>query len=66
MFERVHLKQAFQYFDTDRTGYIEKNQLKEILKGCEKEEFQYILNELDKDGDQKVSEEEFVAYLAKY
>jgi hypothetical protein len=36
---------------------LEKNELREILKGCEKEEFDFILKKLDKDGDQKVSNE---------
>jgi hypothetical protein len=45
---------------------LEKNELREILKGCEKEEFDIILKELDKDGDQKVSKEEFVNYLVKF
>ena len=66
MFEEKHLKEAFNYFDGDKTGFIEKNQLKEILKGCEKKEFEYILKELDRDGDQKISKQEFVAYLAKF
>ena len=40
--------------------------MREILKGCEKEEFDFFLKELDKDGDQKVSKEEFVNYLVKF
>ena len=55
MFGVEHLKEAFNYFDVDKTGFLEKNELREILKGCEKEEFEFILKELDKDGDEKVS-----------
>lgn len=46
---------AFNYFDTDNNGFIEKKQLKNVLKGCDKKEFQFVLKDLDENGDDKIS-----------
>ena len=63
LFVRSALEQAFDYFDKGNTGYLE---LKEILKGSNKDEIEYYLNQIDTDHDHKISREEFVDYLTKY
>ena len=57
------LEEAFDYFDTDKTGYIEMNELASILSGSENEEIETLFKELDEDRDNKISKEEFIQYL---
>lgn len=32
-----YINQAFDFLDEDRTGYIEKEELVDLLEGCEEE-----------------------------
>ena len=36
LFIKEYLVEAFDYFDSDGTGYLEKAELHEVLEGCEK------------------------------
>lgn len=50
-----YINQAFDFLDEDRTGYIEKEELVDLLEGCQEEELYKILGEADFDGDNKIS-----------
>ncbi len=50
-----YINQAFDFLDEDRTGYIEKEELVDVLEGCQEEELYKILGEADFDGDNKIS-----------
>jgi Ca2+-binding EF-hand superfamily protein len=34
-----------------------------VLKGCDQEQVNKILNDIDENGDEKISREEFIAYI---
>ncbi|XP_076819619.1 calmodulin-like protein 6 [Clavelina lepadiformis] len=61
------LKQAFQVFDKDGSGYIEWNELKYVMQGAGEpltdEEVTVMMKEADKDGDGRIDYEEFVAMM---
>lgn len=57
------MNEAFDFFDEDRTGFVEKRELFDCLEGCEEEEIVRILKEADFNGDGKISREEFINYL---
>lgn len=64
LFQKRALEQAFDFFDRDKTGFLEVKELRELLGGdCDKEEMAKIMEELDGDGDRQVSKEEFMAKL---
>ena len=63
LFHREALTEAFQFFDRDGTGYLEKEEIEGILKGGDAEEVECVIKELDTDGDQRISKEEFIDYL---
>merc|ERR1719373_1145472 len=57
------LKATFRRFDRDGTGSIELKDLKELLgETFEGEEVENMMKEADKNGDGKISYEEFIAY----
>ncbi len=62
---KEYLEDAFDYFDVDGTGYLEHDELKELLDGCEKVEIENILKEIDSNRDQRISKDEFLNYLLK-
>lgn len=53
---------VFQKFDVDGTGYIEVEEIQEALK-IDRAKAQEMLNEMDANGDGKVSYEEFVMMM---
>ena len=65
LFMRDSLSEAFDFLDHDKTGFIEVKELKEILKGSEKAEIDFLVNEIDKDKDNRISRDEFIEYLLK-
>ena len=65
---RAELKQAFRLFDDDETGKITFKNLKRVAKelgeNMTDEEIQEMIDEADRDGDGKVSFEEFMTMMA--
>ncbi|OIW09941.1 hypothetical protein TanjilG_32090 [Lupinus angustifolius] len=63
-----HLCKAFEYFDKDKSGYITTEELEFALKkynmGDEKT-IKEIIAEVDKDNDERIDYEEFVAMMRK-
>ncbi len=57
------LIQAFKFYDLDRDGYLQRDEVLLLLEGCDNEEIEYLMNEMDTDKDKKVSLKEFLAYL---
>ena len=55
VYARESLMEVFDHFDKDHTGYLDKVELKELLKGSEAEEIEFFLRELDTDQDNKIS-----------
>eukprot|EP00341_Mesodinium_pulex_P009005 CAMPEP_0116951260 /NCGR_PEP_ID=MMETSP0467-20121206/40005_1 /TAXON_ID=283647 /ORGANISM="Mesodinium pulex, Strain SPMC105" /LENGTH=62 /DNA_ID=CAMNT_0004636255 /DNA_START=1221 /DNA_END=1409 /DNA_ORIENTATION=- len=54
---------AFQLFDADESGFIEREELKRLLGHNNEEAIDYILNSLDNNKDGKVSYEEFLGLM---
>lgn len=58
------LRQSFNMFDLDQSGFIDKKELKQVMSICLQEELSdedvtAIMNEVDKNGDGRISFEEF-------
>ncbi|CAH8655664.1 unnamed protein product [Dicrocoelium dendriticum] len=60
-------REAFEVFDTDNDGYITKTELGHVLKSigheCTDQEVEELLSEADRDGDGRVTYEEFEAMI---
>jgi len=55
-----NLIQAFEHFDTDGSGYITRDELKEALKGYGVvDNLEEILDQVDRDGNGMIDYEEF-------
>ena len=65
LWARNGLEEAFDYFDTDKTGFIERNELASILAGSANGEIEQLFSELDADRDNKISKKEFIQYLLR-
>ena len=63
IFVREAVDEAFDFFDKDKTGFIEREELMSLLKGTEMKEIEDLLVELDVDNDSRISREEFMRYL---
>ncbi len=59
------LREIFDYFDYSKNGYIDAMDIKELFENTDITDKQIhdILDEVDKNGDRKISFEEFVAVL---
>ena len=60
------LENLFNTFDTRQTGYLGKSELRHLCKGISltEDEFDTIFTELDTDGDNKISKDDFVRGFA--
>ena len=65
LFAKKALEEAFDYFDCDGTGFIEKDELNKLLEGSQVKEIDQILKQIDSDKDKKISKEEFLRYFLK-
>lgn len=65
--DKKQLKDAFEFFDYDKNGYIEANDLREIFEDTDMtdEILQNILDEYDDNGDRKISYNEFCDLVTK-
>jgi calcium-dependent protein kinase len=63
LYLRDSLAEAFEHFDVDHTGFIEVEELREMLKGGDQAEVEYFFSVMDKDSDARISRQEFVEYL---
>ncbi|XP_012940785.1 neo-calmodulin-like [Aplysia californica] len=65
----VQLRQAFLVFDRDKSGYLDLDQLKDVLltlgEPLTPEEVQLVFKKIDQNNDGKVDPEEFVSFLCK-
>lgn len=52
------LKLAFDWLDTDNSGYLEHNEIKKILGNDDEHIVEYILSLVDLDNDGKISFDE--------
>ena len=63
------MRQMFQLFDTDRSGSIEEEEIKALIKALgvdmDDNEISQLLKDNDTDGDCCLSEEEFIVLLTK-
>ena len=61
------LRDAFNMFDSDRSGYIDRNEVRSLMKKLAQnltdEEVDLIMEECDTDGDGEISFEEFKAMM---
>ena len=64
-----HLTQAFKFFDNDNTGFISKLNIKTMLShyggldDVEDEVVEYLISEVDKNGDGKIDLMEFLSMM---
>lgn len=54
---------AFKFYDLDSDGYLQRDEVLALLEGCDNEEIEYLMNQIDTDRDKKVFLQEFLAYL---
>lgn len=65
-----YLRTAFDMFDKDKSGKIDKNEIISLLKGegmqnlIPSDEILQYINEVDKNGDGEIDFEEFQAMMA--
>eukprot|EP00092_Neocalanus_flemingeri_P042475 GFUD01046431.1.p1 GENE.GFUD01046431.1~~GFUD01046431.1.p1 ORF type:complete len:152 (-),score=62.52 GFUD01046431.1:73-528(-) len=68
--EDSDLKEAFQIFDRDRNGYIDRKELKKVVSMLgtmlTKEEVDDFMKEADVDGNGKLDYDEFVKMMSGY
>lgn len=62
LFIKQSLKVAFDHFDTDGSGYIEKSQLILCLKDNITDADE-LIKEIDKDNDLRISKNQFLEYF---
>lgn len=56
LFIKESLVEAFNYFDSDKTGYLEARELRAMLKDSPNQEIEDIIKALDTDKDQRISQ----------
>jgi len=54
LFVRESLSEAFDYFDKDKSGLLEKKEMKNLLKGSNNSEVEYFLQKIDTDKNNEV------------
>jgi Ca2+-binding EF-hand superfamily protein len=64
-----NLKQAFEFFDADKSGFITFDELKKVLCGdglrIPDKEIYHLISEVDANGDNKVDYNEFLKMMQK-
>merc|ERR1711997_1044153 len=64
------LKEAFKIFDKNKSGYIDKNELKSVTttlgQSLTTDEFDAFWKEADSNGDGKLDYEEFIKMMRQY
>lgn len=68
LFSEKKLKAAFKMFDTDDSGYISRDEVKESFMKITKiseEEIEEIVSQVDENGDGEISFEEFKEIMTK-
>ena len=63
LFQTNHLEEAFAFADSDKSGWISIDEIKNLLDGGASKEINLIFSQLDNDHDNKISQKEFVEYL---
>lgn len=65
LLKKKQLESAFSYLDSDHSGYITFEEVQAFLDGTEQtnEEIRQIFQEVDDNGDGRISKNEFVALL---
>ena len=66
--QKQEIKEAFDLFDTDRSGTISIKELKNVLEGgmnISKKVWSDIIREVDKDGDGEIDLHEFESIVLK-
>lgn len=58
---KKYLNEAFDFFDRDKTGYIERDEFIDCLE--DEGEVQNLIRLIDWNGDGRISREEFGKYL---
>jgi len=65
-FTRQRLAATFAFYDTDRSGYLEKEEIRQALQSAAfvitEENFDSLIASIDTDGDGKIAFEEFVNF----
>ncbi|GFO23849.1 calmodulin [Plakobranchus ocellatus] len=68
-YQNYIVTEAFQYFDRDKKGYLNKDQLYSYLTKCgevlTEREFNDVIKDIDTDGDGRIDIQEFAALLTK-
>jgi len=63
----IQLRQAFLVFDRDKTGFLNRKELQEVLCGMGEplslNETEYVMSKIDTDKDGQIDVDEFVAFL---
>ncbi|KAB5571072.1 hypothetical protein PHYPO_G00220710 [Pangasianodon hypophthalmus] len=66
---RQEIREAFELFDTDGSGYIEVKELKVAMRALgfepKKEEIKKMIADVDKDGTGKISFDDFLAIMSQ-
>jgi centrin-1 len=65
--QKQEIKEAFDLFDTDQSGYIDGKELKVAMRALgfepKKEEVQKMISEVDVDGSGRIHYEDFASML---
>lgn len=65
LFDKQSLEEAFEFFDETKSGRISKAEIRKVLGGIDNDEMEYVFRQLDSDGDDIITLEEFIEYLIK-
>ena len=62
LFVESSLAEAFDFFDVDGSGFLERKELIELLKESEADT-STLLQQIDTNNDEKISKQEFLDYF---
>jgi calcium-binding protein CML len=66
MINKNNLKSAFEAFDKDKNGWLDKKEIKQILGSAKEEYINELIEVLDDNGDGKISFDEFTVFMNEY